>query len=630
MIKKLPPAVVNQIAAGEVVERPSSVVKELVENALDAGAHRIRVEIQQGGAEAIRIIDDGDGFLPEDLPLAFASHATSKLAEVGDLDHIGSLGFRGEALASIGAVSRALIRSRRRENDEAWEIRCDGGDESAPAPCAGPQGTLLEVRDLFFNVPARRKFLKATATEVGHINEQMARIALAYRDVGFEVTNNQRTTLRLTGGTDIRERIAALFSGELGDDLIRIERHERGLHIEGYAAPPARSRATPAGQYILLNGRYIRDRFVQHAVREAYRGLMDSSRHPIVFLFLTIDPAQVDVNVHPTKIEVRWQDSNLVHSQVLSALRDVFLRTDLTPALRAESDVLAGGRARSESPDAESIRRDAAEFFKTMTPVVPGSDGRVTDPVIPPTRRPADVGPEVWDALYRQHEAQSPGDAAGSTRGGLDAPRWQPDGATAPPPGGGGLEARRRALQVHNTYLVVETDEGMVIIDQHALHERIMYDALRRQFTDGPLESQRLLLPETLTATQRELALLCDHADLLHRLGIEAEPFGRDTIAIQAFPSILKDTDAAAFLRDLLDRLAEKGEQTHTEEVIHDVLDMMSCKAAVKAGDPLTPEEIDALVAQKDLVEKSSNCPHGRPTTLRLTIRDLEKQFKRR
>ncbi|HRX86006.1 MAG TPA: DNA mismatch repair endonuclease MutL [Phycisphaerae bacterium] len=629
-IKILPDLLVNKIAAGEVIERPASVVKELVENAIDAGATHVTLHIEDGGRQLIRVSDDGLGMTAEELRLAVTPHATSKITTEDDLFHIATLGFRGEALASIGAVSHLRIVSRPRDAIEGAEIvvAAERVESASAAGCS--TGTTVEVRDLFFNVPARRKFLKATATEVGHINEQMARIALAYRDVGFEVTNNQRTTLRLTGGTDIRERIAALFSGELGDDLIRIERHERGLHIEGYAAPPARSRATPAGQYILLNGRYIRDRFVQHAVREAYRGLMDSSRHPIVFLFLTIDPAQVDVNVHPTKIEVRWQDSNLVHSQVLSALRDVFLRTDLTPALRAESDVLAGGRARSESPDAESIRRDAAEFFKTMTPVVPGSDGRVTDPVIPPTRRPADVGPEVWDALYRQHEAQSPGDAAGSTRGGLDAPRWQPDGATAPPPGGGGLEARRRALQVHNTYLVVETDEGMVIIDQHALHERIMYDALRRQFTDGPLESQRLLLPETLTATQRELALLCDHADLLHRLGIEAEPFGRDTIAIQAFPSILKDTDAAAFLRDLLDRLAEKGEQTHTEEVIHDVLDMMSCKAAVKAGDPLTPEEIDALVAQKDLVEKSSNCPHGRPTTLRLTIRDLEKQFKRR
>jgi len=649
-IKVLPDLLVNKIAAGEVIERPASVVKELVENAIDAGAEHVAVHIEDGGRQLIRVADDGLGMSAEDLRLAVTPHATSKITCEDDLYHIATLGFRGEALASIGAVSHLRIVSRPRDAIEGAEIVVAAERiEAASAAGCGP-GTTVEVRDLFFNVPARRKFLKATATEVGHINEQIARIALAHRAVGFEVVNNQRTTQRLTGGADIRDRIAALFGEDLGEGLIHIERGDRGLHIEGYAAPPAKSRSTPAGQYVLLNGRFIRDRFVQHAVREAYRGLMEPTRHPVVFLFLTIDPALVDVNVHPTKIEVRWQDSNLVHSQVLSALRDVFLRSDLTPALHAHAERGVFPTRRVESPDAEQVRRDAAEFFKSMTPATSGGTGsfggtggscgtggadRLSEYSAPSALRPADVAPHVWDALYGRIEAQSPGESAGrasadSTNASEPAPGDR-DLANSLADGAGHLRFNSRALQVHNTYLVVETDEGIVIVDQHALHERIMYDMLRRQFTAGPLESQRLLLPETFTATPRELALLAEHADLLHRLGIEAEPFGRDAIAVQAFPSILKDTDAAAFLRDLLDRLAEKGaEQTHAEEVIHDVLDMMSCKAAVKAGDPLTPQEIDALLAQKSAVEKSSNCPHGRPTTLRLTLRDLEKQFKRR
>ncbi|MCB9850683.1 MAG: DNA mismatch repair endonuclease MutL [Phycisphaerales bacterium] len=628
-IKILPDLLVNKIAAGEVIERPASVVKELVENAIDAGAKNITLDIEDGGRQLIRVVDDGSGMTAEDLRLAVTPHATSKITREDDLYHIATLGFRGEALASIGAISHMRIVSRPKDEVAGAEIVVSAERIESTSAAGCRAGTTIEIRDLFFNVPARRKFLKGNATEVGHINEQIARIALAHEDVGFTVTNNGRSTHRLTAGSGRRERIAALFSRDLGDDLITIERNERGLHIEGYVAPPERSRSTAAGQYVLLNGRYIRDRFVQHAVREAYRGLMEHSRHPVVFLFLTLDPALVDVNVHPTKIEVRWQDSNLIHSQVLGALRDKFLRSDLTPALRANAGSGFPQR-RAESLDAPAIRAEAAEFFKNMTPVAPGSDGRVNTQGMPPAPRPSEVGREVWDALYRRHddatERSDPSaafsaleEAAGSV-GRSDRFSYDEEGAGTAP----------RAIQVHNSYLVVETADGIVIIDQHALHERIMYDALRKQFTEGPLEAQRLLLPETMSATARELALLAENADLLHQLGIEAEPFGRDAIAIQAFPSILKDTDAAAFLRDLLDRLAEKGEQTHTEEVIHDVLDMMSCKAAVKAGDPLTQEEIEALLAQKHTVEKSSNCPHGRPTTLRMTLRDLEKQFKRR
>ena len=627
-IKVLSDLLVNKIAAGEVIERPASVVKELVENSVDAGASHVSITIEDGGKQLIRVSDDGVGMDAESLRLAVMPHATSKISTEDDLFNIGTLGFRGEALPSIGSVSQMRIVSRPKDQIEGSEIivAAEKVESSSAAGCRA--GTTIEVRDLFFNVPARRKFLKSNATEVGHINEQISRLALAHRQVGFDLTNNGRNTMKLPGGGGIRERLSSLFGAELAGELITIERAERGLHIEGYVAPPSKSRSTAAGQYILLNGRFIRDKFVQHAVREAYRGLMEHNRHPIVFLFLTVEPSMVDVNVHPTKTEVRWQDSNLVHSQVLAALRDKFLTSDLAPAVRTSS-LGESERPDPEPADAEEFRRGAAAFFKSLPP----TDRSVGDKFNPSrfggggagggapdfareARSPDEIRPAVWKTLYgsdagvRQSPSESFGSSSSETALEDDRTRW-------------------KAIQIHNTYLVAETEEGMVIIDQHALHERIMYEKLKKQFVSGPLESQRLLLPETMNATGREMALLQENEELLHKLGIEAEPFGQDSIAIHAFPSLLKDADAISFLRDLLDQLGEKGKQWSAEEAIHEILDMMSCKAAVKAGDPLTPEEIDALISQKSFVDKSSNCPHGRPTTLRFRISDLEKQFKR-
>ncbi len=623
-IKVLSDLLVNKIAAGEVIERPASVVKELVENSIDAGASHISVAIEDGGKQLIRVSDDGVGMDEESLRLAVMPHATSKISTEDDLFNIGTLGFRGEALPSIGSVSQMRIVSRPKDQIEGSEIivAAEKIESSSAAGCRA--GTTIEVRDLFFNVPARRKFLKSNATEVGHINEQISRLALAHRQVGFDLTNNGRNSMKLPGGGGIRERLSALFGAELAGELIAIERAERGLHIEGYVAPPSKSRSTAAGQYVLLNGRFIRDKFVQHAVREAYRGLMEHSRHPIVFLFLTVEPSMVDVNVHPTKTEVRWQDSNLVHSQVLAALRDKFLTSDLAPAVNTPGLGEPGPRSHPEPADAEEFRRGAAAFFKSLPPTErsfgegfsslrPGGGGGGGS--IPgfarESRSPDEIRPAVWKTLY--------GSDAGSSQSSCVPSDTPPEDD----------KTRWKAIQIHNTYLVAETEEGMVIIDQHALHERIMYEKLKKQFVSGPLESQRLLLPETMNATGREMALLQENEELLGKLGIEAEPFGQDSIAVHAFPSLLKDADAVSFLRDLLDQLGEKGKQWSAEEAIHEILDMMSCKAAVKAGDPLTAEEIDALISQKAFVDKSSNCPHGRPTTLRFRISDLEKQFKR-
>jgi DNA mismatch repair protein MutL len=657
-IRVLPDLLVNKIAAGEVVERPSSVVKELMENALDAGATRIAVTIEDGGRQLIRVTDDGCGMSPEDLRLAVTPHATSKVLVEEDLYSIQTMGFRGEALASIAAISKMRIVSRPAGSIAGHEIRMSG-DQFESAGAAGcPEGTTVEVRDLFFNVPARRKFLKSPSTEVGHINEQFARIALAHPPIGFELTNNKRVSQNLPACDDRIQRIAKFYSPELAAALMRIERDERGLRLEIYAAPPAQSRATAQWQYIFVNGRFVRDRFIQHAIREAYRGLMEPDRHSVVFLFITIDPAEVDVNVHPTKVEVRWADSNLIHSQVLSALRETFQGRDLTPMLRTD-------RAQPPVDPAEQdrIRREFAESMRAMTPIQPGSQpavyggrfenefDRVGHGGFDQARYKGRFGSdgclidESWRSLYAPPSAiASAGPGSPDVGSGVQHGAGTGGGpGGAPPPAGSahladGLRPPR-TVQMHNLYLVAETSEGIVIVDQHALHERIMYEQLRARFTAGALESQRLLLPETVRVTPQQAALLDEHAELLRQLGIEVTAFGADCVGVQSFPALLKDAPVAAFMIDLLDLLSRQpqhgeaadaaGRAAHAEVVIHKVLDLMACKAAVKAGDPLTPEEIEALMRQRHLIEKSSSCPHGRPTMLRLTKEDLNRQFKR-
>ncbi|MGB2987829.1 MAG: DNA mismatch repair endonuclease MutL [Phycisphaerae bacterium] len=626
-IRILPDLLVSKIAAGEVVERPASVVKELLENAIDAGAGRIAVTIEDGGKQLIRVTDDGSGMSPEELRLAATPHATSKIGTEDDLYSIATMGFRGEALASISSVSKVRIASRRPDAIEGHEVRVAGEHFESSKAAGCPVGTTVEVRDLFFNVPARRKFLRTPSTEVGHINEQLARVALAVPQVAFELTNNRRVTQNLPACDTRVERIAKFYGPELASALLRIERNERGVVLEAYVAPPAQSRATTQWQYTFVNGRYIRDRYIQHAVKEAYRGLMEPNRHGVVFLFLAIDPCDVDVNVHPTKIEVRWADANLIHSQVLSAMRETFQRCDLTPALRTDH-----ARQPIDEGEQNRIRREMASVLRATTPIQPAArggpggsgytgSGEVTRPPDRGAPTPAMDPAEMWRSLYGP--PQSP------TEPQVSAPD---DGSEPQAPARGipgAVGAQPHAIQMHNLYLVAETEDGIVIVDQHALHERVIYEQLRQRITTGPLQAQRLLLPETLNVTSQQAALLETNAALLEQLGIEVAPFGADAVAIHAFPALLKDTDVVSFMRDLLDQLAQRAGETGTEVVIHNILDMMACKAAVKAGDPLTQDEIDALFQQRHLIEKSSSCPHGRPTMLRLTKADLDRQFKR-
>ncbi len=633
-IQVLPDLMVKKIAAGEVVERPSSVVKELLDNAIDAGARRVSITIADGGKELIRVADDGHGMTRDDLPLAVTPHATSKLIEEDDLYSIMTLGFRGEALASISSVSKLRIITRHIDSIEGHEL-CVAAQQVESSTAAGcPVGTTVEVRDLFFNVPARRKFLRAASTEVGRINDQLTRVALPQPHIAFELTNNGRVTQKLPVAKTYLDRIAKMYGPELVSSLLTVQREERGIGLEAYVAPPAQSRATAQWQYAFVNGRPIRDRFVLHAIKESYRGLMEPNRHGVVFLFLTVDPRQVDVNVHPTKTEVRWADPNLIHSQVLSAMRETFHRADLTPALRTN-------RAAAAVSDEQQhrVRNEMASLLKSATPIGPGSYGqRAVDKAGAVAPNAPQDALASWRALYDARR-NTPG-AEGSERDArihqeTDRPSetelvsTTASHTSSDRVGGGIGDSETRAIQMHNLYLVAETDDGIVIVDQHALHERVLYEQFRARITSGPLESQRLLLPETVPVTRLQADHLEQEADLLARLGIELTPFGDDSVAIHSFPALLKDTDVVGFMRDLLDVLASRTTATTPDMVLDGVLSMMACKAAVKAGDPLTRPEIDALFAKREYLDQPSSCPHGRPTMLRLSRADLDRQFHR-
>jgi DNA mismatch repair protein MutL len=595
-IHQLSPSLVNRIAAGEVIERPAAVVKELVENAIDAGATSIIVEAEDGGRELIRVVDDGSGIAAADLPLAFASHATSKLTDDEDLFRISTMGFRGEALASIGSVSHARILSRTVDSDAAYEIFDRGGAISDPQAAAGNVGTTVEIRNLFFNTPARRKFIKGSATEFGHISETLLRIALPYPQIAFKLLHNGRTSLDLPRGT-AEQRLLAAWPEDFQELRLPVEFRDAEIRLRGMIGLPELARPTTRYQYLYLNGRHIRDRSVQHALREAFRGLTEPGRHPAAVLLLEIPPQDVDVNVHPTKIEVRFRDSGRIHGLVTAAVREKLLGSDLAPsAVPIRADGL-------DAPRLE-MREKLAEFFRQLPAEAASSSQtefeRPTSNVeLPTSKEKPPIVSSVQSSTF---------DVGRSTFASL---------SNAP------------AIQLHNSYLIAQSDDGLIIIDQHALHERIMYEELLARITRGPLESQRLLIPLVFPASSRQIALLDQIRPLLDRIGIEASAFGPDSVGVQAFPSFLEKLDPATFVRELLERGEQELLDMNGEEVLHEILDMMACKAAVKAGDPLTPGEIEALLARRELVERSSNCPHGRPTTLRLSLRDLEKQFKR-
>jgi DNA mismatch repair protein MutL len=638
----LPESLVNQIAAGEVIERPASVVKELLENAIDAQAGRIVVDLEEAGKKLIRVSDDGLGMAADDVPRALASHATSKIATTEDLEAITTLGFRGEALASVASVADVRLVSRAADALAATEVTVSGAKADPPRPASGPVGTTVEVRNLFRYVPARRKFLKTDATEMGHISEQVARIALAYPAVHLTVTHNGRSVYELPATESVRDRIAAFFGEDLAGVLLEIGSQEPAGRLWGLAGPPHLARATAAMQYLFINGRFVRDRGLLHALREAYRGLLEGGRQPVAFLFLTVPPDRVDANVHPTKIEVRLRDGHLLYGQVLAAVRERLLGPGLTPRLVAPAPPAASPGAAEPGAEAPG-QSPAAPAAGSGAPPAAGSDAaredRVRQAVADFLRSPAATAqarlPLAGRAPAKPDEPEPPAAEPGAAEPGAEAPgkspaasgfalRATPDksaaGSGAPPP---------RAVQLHNTYLVAETADGILIVDQHALHERILFEDIMSHLEAGPLEGQRFLMPLVVALTDREMAALEEHRESLGRLGVEAEPLGPRSVGIQAFPTLLARADPEATLRDFLAWVLALDSPPTARQVLEELAHVAACRAAVKAGDRLKDEEIEALLARREAADLAATCPHGRPTALVLRKADLEKQFGR-
>ncbi|QEG36742.1 DNA mismatch repair endonuclease MutL [Bythopirellula goksoeyrii] len=618
-IRQLSSNVVNKIAAGEVIERPASVVKELVENSVDSGATRIDVTIEQGGVELVRVTDNGCGIAADQLQLAVASHATSKIADADDLFRVGTLGFRGEALASIAEVSRLVLRSRPADCEAGAELEIVGGRAEPIRPVGCPAGTTIEIRQLFFNTPVRHKFMRTTQTEMGHITEAITRLALAAPHVHFSLTHGGRLVHDLPPVSNLRERIGSLFGAELADGLIEIEsadeHGDQQIRLSGYVANPSHSRGNNRLQYLILNGRVIRDRSLQHALGEAYRGLLLTGRYPICFLNLELSPSLVDVNVHPTKLEVRFQDGGRIYSQLLGTLRSKFLSTDL---------VARGsfpGRESSESGDlAANNPVEASELYawaKNQLGRSPTVQSELTGFSTEGTSTSSE-GLRLHDFIQPASGASLPAMPQSQDRR-LDAS----DSAVPAPLG------TPRALQIHNRYLVVENEDGLEVIDQHALHERILYEQLRDKVAQGELESQRLLVPEPVDLAGSEAAVLLENQALLSQLGLELEPFGGETVLVAAYPAMLANFSPREVLGSLVEQLQAEGKRPESRDLLDELMHTIACKAAIKFGDSLTPGEVEALLAQRHLAQDHHHCPHGRPTALVFTREQLDRQFKR-
>jgi DNA mismatch repair protein MutL len=619
-IRILPKALADKIAAGEVIERPASVVKELIENALDAGASRIEVELEGGGAKLMRVSDDGRGMATGDLALAFLSHATSKLRDEADLFSVHTMGFRGEALSSIAAVSQSRIVSRTAEADEGYEIHAEGGDIGEARACAAPPGTKVEVRNLFFNVPVRRKFLKSDATEMAHVIEAATRLALAHPAVHFVLTHNTRSVFNLAPAEGLAQRVGEFFGREIGERLIPLSARSPGLEIEGYLLPPSVSRTGAAMQYLYVNRRYVRDRGLLHAVAEAYRGLMMSQRRPVCFLFLTVDPADVDVNVHPTKIEVRFRHAREVHGSLLSAMREALREAKLTPqvSLTSEADPARGREAAGDR--SESVRKAIADFFAGQ-----GQDQATSRPRGDGFARSGDSSGS--SAIQGQHPGDAPPVPQQSPGHGGSGHAPSPAHTPPPPPP---LRAHYGGcMQVLDTYIVEESPEGIRLTDQHALHECILYDRLQRRLESGPPASQRLLVPELVELPKAEFLAVMELAEDLKQFGMEAEAFGESTVIVRSYPQILGLFDARTFLQDLLGELDGPEGTRRVDGRREKVLKVMACRGAVKAGQRLSPEQMRRLLEEREEAGAGETCPHGRPVSIVIARRELERQFGR-
>ncbi len=602
-IQLLSPQLANQIAAGEVVERPASVVKELLENALDAGAGRIEVDLEHGGARLIRVRDDGSGIAGDELKLAVSRHATSKIRSLEDLEAVASLGFRGEALASICSVSRASVISRSRDGTDAsgWRLEVNGHAEDVVlAPAAHPVGTTVEVRDLFFNTPARRKFLRTERTELERCEDVLRRLALAHPEVVFELRHNARVLKSLPAANDlaaVEQRVAGVCGAAFMEHALRVEVDGEGLGLRGWVAAPTFSRAQADLQLFFVNGRVIRDRLVAHAVRQAYQDVLYHGRHPAFVLFLELPAEQVDVNVHPTKHEVRFRDQRAIHGFLFAALRQAL--AEMRPEDRLER-----------------IR----EVPSTAGPVAPTQSGFALRFA---SRQAPGSAASVRDHLARYGElGREPSAHAAPEAGQVGASLAEASDTTLPPLG-------YALAQLHGVYILAQNADGLVLVDMHAAHERITYERMKQAREADGIRSQRLLVPLSLAVSEREASRADAEREALAELGLVVERLGPETLVVREVPAALAESDVEGLVRDVLADLVEFGTTGRVREAEDALLSTMACHGSVRANRQLTHAEMNALLRDMEATERSGQCNHGRPTWAVQTLAELDRLFLR-
>ena len=599
-IQLLPDQLINQIAAGEVVERPSAVVKELIENSLDAGASKIKIEIESGGARLIRITDNGSGIPREELPLALSRHATSKIASLDDLGAISSLGFRGEALPSIASVSKLTLTSRYKGGDSAYSVSVDQGDVTDSKPASLAEGSRIEVRDLFFNVPARRKFLRAEKTESGHVEKLIKSLALSHFGVGFEFLQNGKAKFRWNPSDDAKKneiRLREICGKEFVDSAYYIEHNALGLELSGWIAQPTFSRSQADLQYFYINGRAIKDKVVAHAVKQAYGDVMYHGRFAAFVLFLKMDPALVDVNVHPTKHEVRFRDSRQIHEFIYRTVNDAI--ASMGPSARVENQ--AGGFSNTTHPQSGEYSAPTLAPFAAE----------------PYQARQSQFSLGVSDIQANYASLLSTSEQAGTSSAEAS------DEDDTPPLG-------FAIAQLHGIYILSQNQSGLVLVDMHAAHERITYEHLKASWdTKHLLTAQPLLVPVTISVSQEHAEIVEVHADRFQELGFEIDRSGPETLTVRQIPTILAKADVVQLVQDVISDLSEIGYTRRLQESINEILSTMACHGSVRANRQLTVMEMNALLRDMERTERSGQCNHGRPTYISLSINQLDKLFLR-
>ncbi|QQZ29713.1 DNA mismatch repair endonuclease MutL [Thiothrix subterranea] len=617
-IRQLPNHLINQIAAGEVVERPASVVKELLENALDAGSTRVEIDIEQGGSKRIRIRDNGGGIPHEELALALSRHATSKIASLDDLEQVRSLGFRGEALPSIASVSRLILSSRHADASQGWQLFGDGQEVfDAPEPVAHATGTTVDVVDLFFNIPARRKFLKTEKTEFGHIEDMVRKIALSRFDVSFELNHNQKNTLRLRPAEDrsgAERRIAEICGSAFVEQSVYLDYEAAGLRLWGWVGLPTFSRSQADLQYFYVNARHVRDKLISHAVKQAYQDVMYHGRHPAFVLFLELNPQLVDVNAHPTKQEVRFREGRLVHDFLFRTLHQAL--ADIRPGdevgaptqLPAQTEdtphplpLSLKGRGEQEKaqPYRPAYQQQHQQRLQMPVREQMAAYQQLYQPVIPAT--PASLPPSPLE-----------GEGAGGEGYSSDMP-----------PLGYAI------AQLHGIYILAQNASGLVVVDMHAAHERITYEYLKQSMAADALRSQPLLVPASLNVSRKEADYAEQHADTFRTLGFELDRLGQEKLTIRAVPSLLKESDTEALVRDVLADLITHGASNRIQNAMNEILATMACHGSVRANRKLSITEMNALLRDMERTERSGQCNHGRPTWTQMALEQIDKLFLR-